>query len=93
MTEASLGPTHPEVAKALDNLGMVYTHQRRFEEAEAFFKRAQTILGSRVWVQQYRCCDKPEPVGLALQSAGEVEGGRTTSLEKSALMHQKWRVP
>ena len=43
MTEAALGPDHPEVAIRLNNLGQLYRAQRRYAEAEPFYRRALTI--------------------------------------------------
>ncbi len=41
--EKQLGPEHPDVAAVLNNLGVFYTNEGRFEEAEAAHQRALTI--------------------------------------------------
>jgi tetratricopeptide (TPR) repeat protein len=40
----------PEHANSLVLLGYVYTHQRRFREAEATFKKAETIGTRNIWL-------------------------------------------
>jgi tetratricopeptide (TPR) repeat protein len=42
--EQALGEQHPEVAKELINLGVLYNAQGRYEEAEALHRRSFTIL-------------------------------------------------
>ena len=37
------GPTSPLVAQSLDNLGALYSAQKRYPEAEPFFKKALSI--------------------------------------------------
>jgi len=46
LREKVLGPDHPQVASSLYNLGIVVAAQKQHTEAEAFFQRALTILGS-----------------------------------------------
>jgi tetratricopeptide (TPR) repeat protein len=41
--EKVLGPEHPDVVKALNNLALVYRAQGRYEEAEPLFQRALAI--------------------------------------------------
>ena len=41
--EKALGPDHPDVAKALNNLAVLYQKQGRYAEAEPLYKRALAI--------------------------------------------------
>jgi hypothetical protein len=43
LQEASVGPTHPDLAKALNNLGVVYERQEKPAEAEECYRRAYAI--------------------------------------------------
>ncbi len=38
-----MGPTHPQTAKALHNLALLYEAQGRYAEAEPLYQRALTI--------------------------------------------------
>ncbi len=44
---ATQGPTSPLVAQALDNLGSLYAAQKRYDEAEPFFRKGLTIRETR----------------------------------------------
>lgn len=44
MWEAALGPEHPEVGRALNNLAVTYQDQGEFDKAEPLYKRALEIL-------------------------------------------------
>jgi tetratricopeptide (TPR) repeat protein len=41
--ERTLGPSHPEVAKVLNNLAALYSLQHRYSEAEPLYQRALAI--------------------------------------------------
>ena len=41
--EKALGPDHPDVAESLDNLGLLYTGQARYADAEPLYKRSLVI--------------------------------------------------
>ena len=41
--EKALGPDHPDVAQALNNLAVLYYKQGRYAEAEPLYKRALAI--------------------------------------------------
>jgi hypothetical protein len=43
LREEKLGREHPDVAQALNNLGLCYLHQKRYAEGESFFLRARAI--------------------------------------------------
>ena len=41
--EKALGPDHPDVAKSLNNLAVLYDNEGRYAEAEPLYKRALAI--------------------------------------------------
>ncbi|NER29146.1 MAG: tetratricopeptide repeat protein, partial [Symploca sp. SIO1C4] len=48
ISKRSLGDNHPEMARNLDNLGMLYAKQGRSEEAKALYKQAWEIFEQKL---------------------------------------------
>ena len=48
MKEKLLGRNHPDFAKTLNNLAVLYESEQRFSEAESLYKRAVSILQKRL---------------------------------------------
>jgi hypothetical protein len=46
LQEASVGPTHPVLANALNNLGVIYEREDKLAEAEACYRRAYAIASA-----------------------------------------------
>jgi tetratricopeptide (TPR) repeat protein len=48
MREKAFGPDHPNVARNLHNLAVLYANQGRYAEGLTFSRRAVAILGKRI---------------------------------------------
>ncbi|NET05011.1 MAG: tetratricopeptide repeat protein [Merismopedia sp. SIO2A8] len=48
ISKRSLGDNYPEMARNLDNLGMLYTKQGRFEEAKSLHEKALEIFEQKL---------------------------------------------
>ena len=53
--EKALGPDHPDVALALNNLAELYRNQGRYAEAEPLYKRALAIEEKALGPDHPRC--------------------------------------
>jgi tetratricopeptide (TPR) repeat protein len=60
--EKALGPDHPDVAKSLNSLALLYAKQGRYADAEPLYKRALAIsanaIGAPAFVQQRKPIDR-----------------------------------
>ena len=64
--EKALGPDHPDVATALNNLAVLYRHQGRYAEAEPLYKRALAIEEKALGPDHPDVASDAEQSGFAL---------------------------
>ena len=57
--EKALGANHPDVARTLDNLAIVYWAQGKYAEAEGLYKRALAIREKALGARPPRCGHRP----------------------------------
>ena len=82
--ETSLGPDHPDVATALNNLAELLRTTNRLAEAEPLFRRALTILETSLGP------DHPD-VATALNNLAELLRATNRLSEAEPLYRRRWR--
>ena len=80
--EKALGPEHPDVAKSLNNLALLYQAQGRYAEAEPLHKRALVIREKALGPEHPDVAKSLENYAALLRKAGR--GGEATKMEAHA---------
>ena len=79
MLEKTIGPEHPEFAKGLNNLAVLYRVQGRYADAEPLYKRALAIREKALGAEHPNVAQSLENYAALLR-----ETGRTAEADKMA---------
>ena len=82
--ENALGPDHPYVAKALNNLAGLYDNQGKYDEAEPLYKRALAIREKALGP------DHPD-AAQSLNNLAVLYGTRASTTRPSRCTNGRWR--
>jgi len=69
ITEAARGPDHPDVARVLNRLALLYQIQGRYADVEPIYKRSLAIREKALGPRPSRCCVVAVLSGFALRAA------------------------
>ncbi len=71
--EKTLGQNHPDIAAALNSLGILRQERGDYEEAESFFRRALAVKQKRFGSENQEVLDIQSNLALLLQDKGKTE--------------------
>ncbi len=66
-----MGPEHPDVARSLNNLAMVYTDQGKYEEAEPLYQRSLAIEEKALGPEHPQVATSLNNLALIYQAQGK----------------------
>ena len=92
LTEKTLGPDHPDVASALNNLAVLCRDQGRYAEAEPLFQRALAIAEKALGLDHPDISVRLGNLALVYEAQAPLPGGRTAR-QARARHHREIRGP
>jgi tetratricopeptide (TPR) repeat protein len=90
LREERLGPDHPDVASALDNLGKVVLDQGELDYALSLNERALQIRATRLGPRHWNTAVSMNHLGYVLRELGSLEDALVTH-ERALSVFREWR--